>query len=434
MYSLGKDDFSRALSKNIWPPDKEPRKKIKHWGAHGDAYLQELRSRLQAHSGDSLKQGGIYLSFQQSMELTSVLPRHIEAILKIFQDFQLCQTQKSLRKETCEYLENLSSQGQDVSNFEGVEPVRIHFSLLKKLTQKQRKELVLQCLQQGDFDAFCNVYRLVPLHSLPYQDVLAKASSQELQLILDHSSSDDSIDPFVQFFCQERDALFTGAANGVERAAVVEAWCQWHLRCLPSSMTNHSGQPMGQNMWGAWYQSFNHFFTSSAVNHALGLLTSSPWWDRRIPAYSYYAEVLIKLAVHGFQAVGGQVEKKAAIDPFVTFLHIMPLPGVSKNENVQSLATKTVQVISDILLPALSAIMQFDAALPDTYISDEKSQYFQRTFQTILGHWSSSPQVTQVAAKIILDVYARAKYHRQECPKFAIVSPPRKKRRFVYYN
>ena len=431
LYWLKSDYFEQKFETRFWS-GACPTKALKLWGKHGDVYIKILRRKMQAHARDSLKLGKILKSFYSHVDLISVQPHHVQSILQIVNEYPAYQGQESLGREACNYLEETSSKGIDVSDFEGIHPVPINLLLLQKLTEKDRKKLILEYMEQRDWDSFLRTSSLVPLFKLPYQELYTKATPHDLWSVLGlHEEA--GADPFLKFFCKED--LFDGAPNGAERMAVLKAWCGLHLRATPTEIES-STYHMSRH-WRRWYKSYCSLFLHRSVDKVLRLVFSG-LYDRRIPVYAQYAYDLLELAKQGLTKVLSSqlLEVRLALDPMMNLLKsFSPVEESPYVDPVRRVADKTVQIVAQLILPNLDDMMQFDAAIPETYITNSTMDYFRFMTRDVFGKWSSSREVLKALAKTVLAVAARAsKRYGKSIAVADTGSPPRKKRKITFFQ
>ena len=319
---------------------------MKQWGTHGEVYIDYCRKKMEECGKDGLKRGATWQALQSRMELNSMRSSHVYALLELLETCKAYKVCYSVSQDAREYLDDLSAKGNDVSVFADVTQVRLDKMILNKLTKQERLELVLKTIENRDWDAFSSLRQLVPLHKLPYKDIHAKATSDDLWALL----AGQSVDAF--FRCFSGRELATAASTCHEMMGILRSWADLHLQFKPSDLSaeqvsKYCHGKSESERWRMWYKSYVDTWDASRVACVIAEESKSPVpLSSRLTIYAQHAQELLDIAIRGLKAASTHLGTDVALDPVLPLLEKCSIDALSQSNNteLQSFVQQAVKV------------------------------------------------------------------------------------------
>ena len=109
---------------------------MQFWGKYGDVYHQFIEKTLAG--SDLISRGTKWRQFMANADFKSLKPSHAKALVELLDKYKAYCMDILLPEVSRRTIETMSANGEDVSDFEGVERVCIDSKVLKCLLKYDR--------------------------------------------------------------------------------------------------------------------------------------------------------------------------------------------------------------------------------------------------------------------------------------------------------
>jgi len=329
IYWLDSDYVASRLDALVGTTEKPGNFRLAHWGSQGDVYVEYIRRQLKSVQEDQLRLGSVWNHLRNRMELNSMQPRHVHALLETMEDYKRCYISSHVKNSVKEYLFSQSAKGEDVSKFEVVGACSsVDKAFVAKLSKKERHKLVMRYFKEKDWDKFRPVSDMVLRPRLPYASYFAAASCDDLWSLL---SKHRETNPFLKFLsCTE---LFDEAQTCDERMKVLEAWKDLHLRCKPSDLSaeqkaTYCHGTAEEGMWQMWYDSYGMFYQtrqyrSNPLSGVFSAMKEEHRSARHVNIHIQFVRAVLDLSLTGMVLVSSHLGAREYLDPVLGLLQLI---------------------------------------------------------------------------------------------------------------
>ena len=329
IYWLDSDYVASRLDALVGTTEKPGNFRLAHWGSQGDVYVEYIRRQLKSVQEDQLRLGSVWNHLRNRMELNSMQPRHVHALLEIMEDYKRCYISSRVRNPVKDYLFSQSAKGEDVSKFEEVSTYpSVDTAFVAKLSKKERHKLVMRYFKEKDWDKFRPVSDMVLRPRLPYASYFAAASCDDLWSLL---SKHRETNPFLKFLSSTE--LFDEAQTCDERTKILEAWKDLHLRCKPSDLSaeqkaKYCHGRAEEGMWQMWYDSYGMFYQtrrygSNPLADVFSALKEGHWSAHHVNIHIQFVRAVLDLSLAGMVLVSSHVGAREYLDPVLGLLQLI---------------------------------------------------------------------------------------------------------------
>jgi len=361
---------------------------MRRWPVHAKTYLKYMKEKLLAESS-VLNRGGIWkIKFEPALpdlSLVDLKPQHIHELSQLLLDCRVYEIFNSNTPYNVQsYLQELARNGQDITNFEVVQPVELSHSLRSIIPKKERVKIAITAIESNDWRTFERYQSVVSFQHLPFKETFVKASPNDLWKVLSGKTDKDN-DTFLQYFAK------TDFTQNNRRHFTIDAllgWARWHLRSTPLHLTReqqelycHNTVDMDENqimksLWRRWYLSLqqryfeNGLFDLTKQRVLKARNTSRPKNQSKITLEARYAHKLLEIAVQGIQAIPSNY-----CDETVVLAHLrasLDLFGDLQYNNLKVVRDFNMRMEEDMMnefLPRLSGVLSFNPTDCDHYVN-----------------------------------------------------------------